>query len=351
MFKKKSILAIYSVMMIIIASFINNFFANQINWDIFNQQNSLFYDAYYYWQQGASYNDLVSFKFDYGLLSELSPTLNSIGVVYVNSILYGLGLTIKQIPILMGIVYISLYLLNFKKVDYSIGLIYTSLLPINYLCSKESLIFIGLIFCTSWMIEKKLWKLILGLFIIFISRNELFYIIIIGYFIQLFPFKKIITLIILLGLWFYFKDQSLLSEKLLGENDSLVFGGAFSYVMVGSDLPNMTIIMSRIVVSALLPFKWLISLPLLNNYNNPVWLLTDLTSFITLFCSIFMWIKIRRSGVQVKPLAIQVLKYSTFIYICVYSIIIFHQPTRQILFVLTSYFFVYSTFLVNKNNR
>lgn len=333
--------------MVIIATLINNYFVNQINWEISNPQSALFFDAYYYWQQGALYSNLSSFSFNYDILNEISPTENSIGVVYINSILYGLGFTIKKIPLLMGFLYFIFCLYNFKKIDASIGLVFTSLLPINYLCSKESLIFIGLIFCTGWIIDKKIWKLILGLSIIFLARNELFYIILMAFLIQCIKLKKTALFFLILGMWFYFKEQSLLSERLLGEKNSLIFGGDLGYVMVSSGFPDVIIILSRIVVSALLPFKWLISLPTLKNYGDPVGLLVDATSFITLIYSVYLWLRIKKAKINDKPYSIMVLQYSVFIYIIIYSVIIFHQPTRQLLFSITAFLFIYSTYLKN----
>lgn len=346
---KRSIFIIYSTFMSIIASLINDYFTNQINWEILNPQSILFFDAYYYWQQGAIYSNLSLFSFNYDLLLEISPTKNSIGVVYINSILYGLGFTIKEIPLLMGFLYSICCLYNFKRIDASIGLIFTSLLPINYLCSKESLIFIGLIFCTGWIIDKRIWKLILGLSIIFLARNELFYIILIAFFIQQIKIKKIGLFFLILGMWFYFKDQSLLSERLLGENNSLIFQGSLDYVMVSSGLPDVIIILSRIAVSFLIPFKWLISLPSLINYDNPVGLLVDATSFITLFYSIYIWHRIKKSNIKAESFSIKVVQYSAFIYIVIYLVIIFNQPTRPLLFSITAFLFVYSTYLKNYN--
>lgn len=346
---RRSTFITFSLLLIVIASLINNYFINQINWDILNLQSNLFYDAYYYWQQGVSYHNLVGFKFNYDELNDISPTKNSIGVVYINSILYGLGFNIREIPVLIGSIYTILCLINFKKIDNSVGLVFISLLPINFLCSKESLIYIGIILIIGWIIDKKIWKLILGLIIIFVARNELFYIICIATILQYIKIKKISLIFLILVMWIFLKEQSLTSEYLFEKSNTLIFDGSLNYVMISSGTPELIVIFSRIFVSFLVPIKWLISLPTLINNDNPVSLLVDLTSFITLFYATYLGWRIIKTKFINKPLSINVVKYSFIIYVLVYMIIIFHQPTRQLLLAITAYLFIYCT--VEKNYK
>jgi hypothetical protein len=325
-------------------SFISSI-GNEINSAI--QENYLL-DAYYYNFLG---NNLRNFPVSeyFSILYEISPTTNSIGIIFISYIL-SILIEYTYIPIFFGLIYFYIFnKINENKETINnflcLSLIGTS--PLLFITSKESFLLIGIIILfqsISTFGYRKFIYFIIGSLIVILSRYEviIFLYLSIGFAYGRIYLKRLILSSAVILLLFYYNnifDLMYLYEVDLLSKDLAFCGFGYMPTCLNTDSNIIIILLSRLLFTFLLPFKWLYSgyesLYYLDNFSNFYNRISQFLFAIFLIPLISFFFK-NKNKINSKLLKLGI--YFFYSYTVFYSIVLFHQPTRQIQFAIVILF-------------
>lgn len=337
--------ALVTTVFTVVAFYLNLCFLDLLEWDSGLHQSNFLYDAYYYWMKGGQYKEIYGASFQLHELSSIAPTKNSVGIVYIDTLLQYIGIDIIYIPIIMGLIYYITVRSNFSNVDNSIVLVFASLLPINFLLSKESLLYLGLIFAVGWMLDKNKWRILVSIILIAFARYEVIIIIAVSIIIsKCIKYRWPYLLTISIIFWIALHETSVKYEQFMAEAGTLVFNGAVPITMITSDYSDLLIIISRIFFTVMLPLKWLLLSPIEFFSTDDLKLkISALTSFFTIFYILIAKVRIPK----ILNSRAEIIITTFLVYILLYSIVLFHQPTRQMLFSISAFVFLYRSYTIN----
>lgn len=318
------------------------------------QQSDYMLDFFYYWQQGFLLEDSHGLSLSLIDNLEFAPTINSIGIVTVNSIFPAVGIkSIYLIPIFFFCIYLFLiFKTNFGLINPII--VFLSLFFLSPLCfslSKEGIALLGffLLLCTNQCnsLYKKIILIILSFLLLMIARYEiiliLFLAIILYYQFKFIPAKINYFILTILFVIFhiYLKDKIVDTVKiyenhmLLTKTGGLAFGGYFdNLVLIYSDNEYLTFAL-RILISPLIILKWFLSV-FIDDLSNINIVNSSLNQFSCFLCIMFFVFK--NSILNVKNLILEnkllfIIFLFCILYYLVYITFTLHQPTRQLMFV------------------
>ena len=364
--KTKISIAIIIIFSLIISIIINEYYLGVISQ--FSEpvtQRDMILDAYYYWQMGKIIFDQWGLTSNFDVYHYNSPTLNSTGVVFIASALSSVGLNAHTIPFFLGFIY---FILGLKK-DFNPDKLPTvilllSLCPLAFINSKEAYIYIASMimyqaFYSSGL--KSLIYLLFSLALLIFARYEIIFILILGYFLMFIDskFKLILTVLISMSLFLIYKQTFLAGpiqlETLLSSINGLVFGGNNQYVLITSDENLMVILGVRFLCFIFLPIKWLFGI--IDLFDKSLSFQDAINAFeqflfvICYFIYFIFFLKLKKLRSMYNSLKeFRWLCNVVFIYLFYYGIFVFHQPTRQVIFML-SIFLIYTSAIKNRNQR
>ena len=276
--KAKISIAVVMSISLIISIIINEYYLNLIS--LVSKpadQQAMFLDAYYYFQQGAMIYEEWGIPPDFDLFYYNSPTLNSTGVVFISSILSSAGFNAHSVPLFMGFIYSILILnKNFNPDILPTALIFLGLCPLAFITSKEAFLYIAFLLMFQAYYSSQLKSLIyflLSLTLFAIARYEILAILLVGFFLMFADskYKLIFSLIILTGLILLNKEiffaGPLQLESYISSIGGLVDGGDNEYTLLSSDNNLAVILVARLFYFLLLPVKWGLNAVSLFNTN------------------------------------------------------------------------------------
>ena len=364
--KTKISIAIIIIFSLIISIMINEYYLGVISQ--FSEpvhQSDMILDAYYYWQQGKIIFDQWGITSNIDVYHYNSPTLNSTGVVFIASVLSGVGLNAHTIPLFLGFIYFNLSLKkDFNPDKLPTLILLLSLCPLPFINSKEAYIYIASMIMYQAFYSfglKSFLYFLFSLSLLFFARYEIVFILITAYFLMFIDskFKLILTILILMSLFLIYKQNFLAGpiqlETYLSSINGLVFGGNNQYVLITSDENLIVIFGARFLCFIFLPIKWLLGIiDLFNKTLSSQDAINVLEQFLFVICYFTYFIfflklkKLRSMYSSLKEF--RWLCNVVFLYLFYYGIFVFHQPTRQVIFIL-SIFLIYTSAIKNRNQR
>lgn len=342
---------------------LNILYIQQIG-SFFSSGDSSYYliDAYYYWYLGSVVNTASSIGSHFESAFDIAPTINSTGVVA----LAGFINFSPEVIYLLPICFLFIYLLLFYKKTDSATLTYLMIIailigtaPLPFLVSKESLLYVGMFLiarfglCVSF--SAKFLGVTAGLIFVAIGRYEVLAFLLMSYVLTVCGQKTKVFLFVAvaIAIVFYFDtfyEFALISERVAISQDNEFCGGITNTACLTSGASLATVLITRFLLSILLPLKWIFALFESFTYIDQVSLFWARFSQ-GLFALVFLrWLyllkKYKRQG-RIKLIEnyskigrLFFVTYSGF-----YILVIFQQPTRQIQFALavSMIFFTFGT--------
>ena len=342
---KNFVITFSTILALIINIIYISLIGNDINSGV--QENYLL-DSYYYNFLGDSLRNIPLSQF-FSVLYEISPTINSIGIVLI-SYFISIFLEYTYIPIFFGFLY--LYFFNKKNINKEIiskflCLALIGLCPLLFITSKESFLFIGIIILFESLSKfgfKRFLYFIIGSLLIISARYEviLFVYLSIALAYGKIYFRSLICTLAIIILILYFDNIFNLAnsyEEALYFRETTFCGFSYLPTCINSGDNIVIIALSRVFFTLLAPLKWLYSgydsLYYLDNFYNFFSRLSQFlfAIFLTPLIAYFFTNKDKINNKLSK-----VGFYFFYLYTGFYSIVLFHQPTRQIQFSLVILF-------------
>jgi len=331
---------------------LNILYIQQIG-SFFSSGDSGYYliDAYYYWYLGSVVNEASYIGSHLESAFDIAPTINSTGVVALAGLINFSPEVIYLLPICFLFVYLLLF---YNKTDSAtltclmIIAIFIGTAPLPFLVSKESFLYIGIFLiarfglCVSF--PARFLGITAGLLFVTFGRYEVLGFLLISYILTICGQKTKIVLFVAaaIAIVFYFNtfyDFALISEKVAISQDNEFCGGITNTACLTSGASLATVLVTRFLLSILLPLKWMFALFESFTYTDQVsffWARFSQGLFALVFLRwLYLLKKYKKQG-RIKLIE----NYSKIglwffvTYSGFYIFVIFQQPTRQIQFAL-----------------
>lgn len=319
-------------------------------------------DAYYYWYLGSVVNTAPSIGSHFESAFDIAPTINSTGVVALTGFIN----FAPEIIYLLPLCFLFIYLLLFYNKTGGAALTYLMIVailvgtaPLPFLVSKESLLYIGIFLIARYGLcgsfPARLLGITAGLLFVTFGRFELLGFLLTSYILTICDQKTkfflfVATAIAIVFYYNTFYDFALISEKVAISQNNEFCGGITNTACLTSGATLATVLVTRFLLSILLPLKWIFALFESFTYIDQVSLFWARFSQ-GLFALIFLrWLyllkKHKRQGkVKLIEKYSKIGCYFFITYSGFYILFIFQQPTRQIQFALavSMIFFTFGT--------
>lgn len=307
-------------------------------------------DAYYYWQQGVAILVDYGINLNFDIYHYLSPTLNSVGVVFFASLLAAIGFNPHTLPVFFFLVYLAfLFQKNFDPDVIPLFVSLSMLSPLLFINSKEAYIYIASFFMLQGYYSSGVKSFVLymtSLMLFFFARYEIIFVLAASYGLLYIPRGfRLLSIIggVMVALLFFREDflagPVQLEKYLMGIN-SLVFKGDYEYVLLTSDKNLIIILLNRFFLLLCLPIKWLIGIKELFNqdvsFYGEINIIQQFLFSLLYFWYCLVFLKFRElKQMYNNQTVFRYLCNVVGIYIFYYGVFVFHQPTRQVIFMLS----------------
>jgi hypothetical protein len=332
----------------ILALIINIIYISLIGYNINSgvQENYLL-DSYYYNFLGDSLRNIPLSQF-FSVLNEITPTINSIGIIII-SYFISIFFEYTFIPILFGFIYYYFFNKDINKeiIGKFLCLALIGLCPLLFITSKESFLFIGIIILFRSFSKfgyKRFLYFIIGSSLIILARYEVIlflYLSIALVYVKIYLRFLIFSFAIIFLIFYYdiILNKANIYEEGLYLREATFCGFSYLPTCLSSSSNIVLILLSRAFFTLLLPLKWLYSgYELFYFLDNFYYFFSRLSQFLFAIFLIPLIAYFFRNKDKINNKLSKVGVYFFYSYAGFYSVVLFHQPTRQIQFALVILF-------------